>query len=29
MLLDYKREQVVQAMRLRPTPYEFLLYYDI
>jgi glutamine synthetase len=29
MWLDYKREQEVQAMRLRPTPYEFVLYYDI
>jgi glutamine synthetase len=29
MWLDYKREQEVQAMRLRPTPYEFFLYYDI
>jgi glutamine synthetase len=29
MWLDYKREHEVQAMRLRPTPYEFFLYYDI
>jgi glutamine synthetase len=29
MWLDYKREQEVQAMRLRPTPYEFFLYYDV
>jgi glutamine synthetase len=29
MWLDYKREQEVQPMRLRPTPYEFFLYYDI
>ena len=29
MWLDYKREQEVQAMRLRPTPYEFFMYYDI
>jgi hypothetical protein len=28
MWLDYKREHEVQAMRLRPTPYEFFLYYD-
>jgi glutamine synthetase len=29
MWLEYKREQEVQAMRLRPTPYEFFLYYDV
>ena len=29
MWLDFKREQEVQAMRLRPTPYEFFLYYDV
>jgi glutamine synthetase len=29
MWLDYKREHEVQAMRLRPTPYEFFLYYDV
>ena len=29
MWLDYKRENEVQAMRLRPSPYEFFLYYDI
>jgi glutamine synthetase len=27
--LDYKREREVDAMRLRPHPYEFTLYYDI
>ncbi|MFV1956887.1 MAG: type I glutamate--ammonia ligase [bacterium] len=29
MWLDYKRENEVQAIRLRPHPYEFALYYDI
>jgi glutamine synthetase len=29
MWLDYKREQEVQASRLRPTPFEYFLYYDI
>ena len=29
MWLDYKREHEVQAVRLRPTPFEFHLYYDI
>ncbi len=29
MWLDYKREQEVQASRLRPTPFEYSLYYDI
>jgi len=27
--IDYKRDKEVNAMRLRPHPYEFLLYYDI
>ena len=27
--LDYKREREVDALRLRPHPYEFFLYYDI
>jgi glutamine synthetase len=27
--LDYKREREVNAMRLRPHPYEFALYFDI
>jgi len=27
--IDYKREKEVDAMRLRPHPYEFALYYDI
>src|ERR1700760_468985 len=27
--IDYKREKEVNAMRLRPHPYEFLMYYDI
>ena len=27
--IDYKREKEVDAMRLRPHPYEFQLYYDI
>jgi glutamine synthetase len=27
--IDYKREKEVDAMRLRPHPYEFMLYYDI
>jgi Glutamine synthetase len=27
--IDYKREKEVNAVRLRPHPYEFLLYYDI
>ena len=27
--LDYKRTQEVDAIRLRPHPYEFYLYYDI
>ncbi len=27
--IDYKREKEVDAMRLRPHPYEFSLYYDI
>ncbi|HKY35248.1 MAG TPA: type I glutamate--ammonia ligase [Polyangiaceae bacterium] len=29
MWLDYKRENEVQASRLRPTPFEYFLYYDI
>jgi glutamine synthetase len=29
MWLDYKRENEVQAVRLRPTPFEFHLYYDV
>ena len=27
--LAYKREKEVDAIRLRPHPYEFVLYYDI
>ena len=27
--IDYKRKNEVDAMRLRPHPYEFALYYDI
>ncbi|MFQ5937670.1 MAG: type I glutamate--ammonia ligase, partial [Acidiferrobacterales bacterium] len=27
--LSYKREREVDAIRLRPHPYEFALYYDI
>jgi glutamine synthetase len=27
--IDYKREKEVNAIRLRPHPYEFALYYDI
>ena len=27
--IDYKRENEVDALRLRPHPYEFCLYYDI
>jgi glutamine synthetase len=27
--IEYKREKEVNAMRLRPHPYEFMLYYDI
>jgi glutamine synthetase len=27
--MEYKREKEVNAMRLRPHPYEFLMYYDI
>jgi glutamine synthetase len=27
--IDYKREKECKAVRLRPHPYEFLLYYDI
>lgn len=29
MWLDYKREKEVDQIRLRPTPYEFALYFDI
>jgi glutamine synthetase len=27
--IDYKREKEVDALRLRPHPYEFMMYYDI
>ena len=27
--ISYKRENEIDAMRLRPHPYEFYLYYDI
>ncbi|MCH8213374.1 MAG: type I glutamate--ammonia ligase, partial [Proteobacteria bacterium] len=27
--LSYKRENEVDALRLRPHPYEFFLYYDV
>ena len=27
--IDYKRKREVDALRLRPHPYEFCLYYDI
>lgn len=27
--IDYKRTKEVDALRLRPHPYEFFLYYDI
>jgi glutamine synthetase len=27
--IDYKRDKEVTAMKLRPHPYEFALYYDI
>ena len=27
--IDYKREKEVDALRLRPHPYEFLMYYDV
>ncbi len=29
MWLSYKRSKEVDALRLRPHPYEFFLYYDI
>ena len=29
MWLSYKRENEVDALRLRPHPYEFFLYYDV
>ena len=27
--LDYKREVELEALQLRPHPYEFFLYYDV
>jgi glutamine synthetase len=27
--IQYKREQEVEAIRMRPHPYEFALYYDL
>ena len=27
--LDYKREEEIEPLRLRPHPYEFSLYYDV
>ena len=27
--IDYKRKNEVDAIRLRPHPYEFALYYDV
>ena len=27
--IDFKREREVDAVRLRPVPYEFFLYYDV
>ncbi len=27
--IEYKREREVDAVRLRPVPYEFFLYYDV
>ena len=27
--IDYKREREIDAVRLRPHPYEFAMYYDI
>ena len=27
--VEYKRENEIDAMRLRPHPYEFYMYYDI
>ncbi|MDE2808014.1 MAG: type I glutamate--ammonia ligase, partial [Gemmatimonadota bacterium] len=27
--IDYKRTEEVDAIRLRPHPYEFALYYDV
>ena len=27
--IDYKREEEIDAIRLRPHPYEFALYYDM
>ncbi len=29
MWLEHKREHDVQASRLRPTPFEYFLYYDV
>jgi glutamine synthetase len=29
MWINYKRTKEVDALRLRPHPYEFFLYYDI
>jgi glutamine synthetase len=29
MWIDHKRENDVQASRLRPTPFEYYLYYDV
>jgi len=29
VLIDYKTANEVDAIRLRPHPYEFMLYYDI
>jgi glutamine synthetase len=27
--IDHKREKEVGALRLRPHPYEFMMYYDV
>jgi len=27
--IDYKREKEVDALRLRPHPFEFQMYYDV
>ena len=29
IFIDYKREKEVDALRLRPHPYEFMMYYDV
>jgi glutamine synthetase len=29
MWIDYKRERELEAVQLRPHPYEFFLYHDI